>query len=88
MNEEELIEFSKKYAEEQGFKLNPNEAVVNAIIKGLLKREAEEGEKYCPCRVNSGDKEEDKKNICPCFWHKEEIERDGHCKSRLFVKGD
>ena len=86
MTLEELIKQSKEYAESQGFKLNPNPKIVEGIVRGLLAREEKFGEKYCPCRRVSGNKEEDKKLICPCFWHKEEIAKDGHCFCNLFVK--
>lgn len=85
-NIEKLIEEYKKYAEENGFRLNNNRKVVEGIIKGLLVNEKKYGFRYCPCRRVSGNLEEDEKKVCPCFWHKEEIERDGHCHCNLFVK--
>ena len=75
-----------KYAKKSGFRLNPNEKVVEAIINGLLRNEGKHGARYCPCRLVSGNKEEDKKNVCPCVYHKDEIARDGHCHCNLFVK--
>lgn len=89
-NKQEKVDALKKefaeYAKNNGIKLNPDEKVVERIIDGLLKNEEKYGEKYCPCRRVSGDKEEDKKKICPCIWHKDEIEKDGHCFCRLYVK--
>jgi ferredoxin-thioredoxin reductase catalytic chain len=86
MKEEELIKKYEEYAKENGFKLNPNAKVVEGIVKGLLVREEKFGERYCPCRRATGDKEEDKKIICPCIYHKEEIEKDGQCQCSLFIK--
>jgi ferredoxin-thioredoxin reductase catalytic subunit len=83
---EELIKKYEQYAKDNGFKLNPNEKITEGIIKGLLMRQEKFGEKYCPCRRVTEDKEEDKKIICPCVYHKEEIEKDGHCLCNLFVK--
>lgn len=80
------LEDYKKYAEENGFKLNPNKKIVEAILAGLKKNEEKYGAGYCPCRRITGDKEADKKIICPCIYHKDEIEKDGHCYCRLFVK--
>lgn len=83
---EEIIANYEKYAAENGIKLNPNKKVVEGIIKGLLLNEEKYGARYCPCRRVTGNVEEDKKKICPCFWHKEEIEKNGRCLCGLFVK--
>jgi len=84
---EKLIEEYREYAKKEGFKLNPNEAVVKGVIKRMLEVEEKTGERYCPCRRPTGNAEEDKKIICPCVFHREEIEKDGHCHCFLFVKG-
>jgi len=83
---QELIEFYEKYAKENGFLLNPNRKIVEGIIKGLFLNEEKHGAKYCPCRRVSGNKGEDAKKICPCFFHKDEIANDGHCFCNLFIK--
>ena len=80
MNKKELLEFSKKYAKSQGFKLNPNEKELNKILDGLLVNEKKEKYRYCPCKIHL------KENICPCTNHKKEIMEMGHCKCRLFWK--
>jgi len=82
----DLINWSDNYAKQNGFKLNPDIQAVQRVVKGLLANEQKYGEKYCPCRRISGDKEADSKNICPCYYHKEEIKNDGHCFCKLFVK--
>ncbi|MDD4662211.1 MAG: ferredoxin-thioredoxin reductase catalytic domain-containing protein [Candidatus Pacebacteria bacterium] len=81
-----LIKEYEAYAQKNGFKLNPDKKIVENIVKILLKKEETLGEKYCPCRRLSNNKEEDKKIICPCVYHLEEIENDGHCHCFLFVK--
>lgn len=85
-NIEETIKSYQEYAEKNGFKLNPDREAVEKVVKGLLTNERKHGAKYCPCRRVSGNPEEDKPKICPCQWHKEEIERDGHCFCGLFYK--
>lgn len=82
----ELTAEYSKYAEENGFKLNPDKKTVERVINGLLENEKKYGEKYCPCRRVTGEKEEDLKKICPCFWHKDEIDKDGHCFCGLYVR--
>jgi thioredoxin len=83
---DEIIKNYQEYAERNGFKLNPNREIVERLIKGMLENEKKYGARYCPCRRVTGNKEEDKGKICPCQWHREEIERDGHCFCGLFVK--
>ncbi len=86
MNEEdELKKKLENYSKRCGIRLNPNEKIVNAIIKGLIKNKKEKGEYYCPCRVPSGDKEKDKEIICPCVFHRGEVELQGKCHCGLFV---
>lgn len=81
-----LIEWYREYAKENGFQLNSDQKIVKRLIKGLLANEKKYGERYCPCRRVVGNKEEDSVKICPCKWHKEEIERNGHCFCGLFVR--
>ncbi len=83
---EKVIKGYEEYAKKNGFKLNPNRQIVKAIAKGLLEREKTYGFRYCPCRRVTGNKEEDEKLICPCFWSREEIEKQGYCVCRLFSK--
>lgn len=83
---EELIKEYEKYAKENNFKLNPSREVVERIVKGLLENEKKYKARYCPCRRITGNLEEDSKIICPCAYHRQEIERDGQCLCGLFVK--
>lgn len=82
----DLLEMAENHAQEKGFNLNPNDKIVEVILVGLLRNEAEKGELYCPCRRPSGDKEKDKEIVCPCVFHEDEIKNDGHCHCFLFVK--
>jgi len=83
---QELIKKLEEYANKSDFKLNPNKKIVENITRGLLKRKKKFGCEYCPCRVVTGDKEKDKKIICPCDYHKDEIKEKGFCFCRLFFK--
>ena len=83
---EKIIKEYEDYARQKGIKLNPNKEVVERLVKGLINNEKKYGKKYCPCRRISGNPEEDQKNICPCFWHLEEIEKNGQCFCGLFMK--
>lgn len=85
MNAEQLKELMRRYAESQGFQLNPDEKIVDFVIQGLLRNEKKFGRRYCPCRAITGDPQQDKKIICPCIFHKDEIKQMAHCHCGLFV---
>ncbi len=86
MRKEELRKKLGEYAFNVRIKLNPDKKVIDGVLVGLEKRKEKFGEHYCPCRVVTGDKEKDKEIICPCVFHRGEIELRGHCKCNLFVK--
>ena len=76
-------EHMKNYAEENGFTLNEDYA--DSVIKGLFLIESKKGEKYCPCRLTTGDKNKDKDIICPCTYHLEELKNNKKCHCNLFM---
>lgn len=80
MNKKQLLDFSEKYAEANGFKLNPDKEILNKILDALLENEKKAGFRFCPCKVHL------KTNICPCVDHKKEIAQMGHCLCTLFWK--
>lgn len=83
---ENLIKEYESYAKANGFGLNPNREILERIVKGLLENEKKYGARHCPCRRITGNVKEDEKNICPCQFHLQEIEKNGHCLCGLFVK--
>jgi ferredoxin-thioredoxin reductase catalytic chain len=85
-NIKNAIENFRLYAEENGFSLNRNEKIVEALTSSLLQREEKFGNRYCPCRKITGIGDSDKKIICPCYYMKGEIEERGSCLCGLFVK--
>lgn len=62
--------------EKPGWILNPNEKVVNAVLKRVEKNDGE-----CPC-VNPGETREDR--LCPCKSYVE----DDYCCCKLYIKSD
>jgi len=44
----------KRDAERRGYRLNPDEAFVKALIEGLLANGARYGYESCPCRLAAG----------------------------------
>ncbi len=74
-----------EYAAHSPYTLNPDTKTVDRVVKGLVMRKIKYGYAYCPCRLVTGDAEKDKKIVCPCVYHAEEIEREGECHCQLFV---
>lgn len=85
---EKTKEWLSRYADKKGYILNPNEEMLHLVIEGLTKNRNELGRQYCPCRIVTGNKEEDKSIICPCVYHEEEIETTGSCHCGLFFKNN
>ena len=81
--EEALKIYFREIAKINNWKLNPDERVVNALIKSFIRNLKEHGNLYCPCRP-----EKTRETICPCIYAKEEIEQNGRCTCGLFVKGE
>ena len=85
---QEILSWVRRYAEEKGLALNPDDRQFTAVIRGLVRNRLRHGERYCPCRIRSGDPEKDRLIICPCAHHGKEIEAEGHCHCNLFFRPD
>ena len=83
---EQMHAWTVRYAQKNGYKLNPDKEILDIVIEGLVNNKEKHGKQYCPCRIVTGDEEQDKKIICPCIYHKGEIEKDGMCHCALFFK--
>jgi ferredoxin-thioredoxin reductase catalytic subunit len=82
----EVLSWIRKYAREKKLAINPNDRQFTAVVRGLVRNRLRHGERYCPCRIRSGDPEKDRLIICPCTYHEKEIEGEGHCHCNLFFK--
>ena len=83
--QDELVkteEFANKVIKQFNWTFNPDEAVVERIIKGLTNNKLLHGKRYCPCFVPQFNKED---RICPCKPAIEtEIPNDGVCHCGIF----
>ena len=87
MNEEELRKVWEDFSEKNEFKLNPDKAHVDMIVKGVLKNEEKHGLKLCPCRLRDGTRERDLELICPCNFKSQDVwKTKGMCWCGLFVR--
>lgn len=76
----------ESYVREGRVRFNPDTDLVDRIIAGLAARERKTGMRLCPCRLAKNDPVEDRKIVCPCIYHLDEIAADGHCHCDLFVR--
>jgi ferredoxin-thioredoxin reductase catalytic subunit len=62
-----------KDAEAYGYHLNPDIEFTKQLVKGILQNQKRLGYGNCPCRLASGDKNEDLDIICPCDYRDQDI---------------
>jgi len=83
--QEEFIkteEFVNKVIKQFNWKLNPDEAVVERVMKGLTNNKLLHSKRYCPCFVPQFTKED---RICPCKPAiNDEVPNKGMCHCGIF----
>ena len=82
---EQLHDKLRKEAESGGYHLSPDEAMIRELVKGLLVNEQRYGYRACPCRLASGEVEEDLDIVCPCDYRDPDITEYGACYCSLYV---
>jgi ferredoxin-thioredoxin reductase catalytic chain len=75
----------KKEAEDAGYHLNPDAEFAKNLVLGLIVNENRYGYMACPCRLASGDKNEDLDIICPCDYRDADLLQFGACYCALYV---
>ena len=68
-----------------GYHLNPDADFTKALVKGLITNEQRYGYRACPCRLASGDKQDDLDIICPCDYRDPDLSDFGACYCALYV---
>jgi ferredoxin-thioredoxin reductase catalytic subunit len=82
---DKLYERLHREAESAGYHLNPDVAFTKELVKGLLVNEGRYGYWACPCRLASGNKEEDVDIICPCDYRDPDLTDYDACYCALYV---
>jgi ferredoxin-thioredoxin reductase catalytic subunit len=72
-------------AESGGYHLNPDKETTGELVKGLIINEKRYGYRSCPCRLASGDKNEDLDIICPCDYRDPDLTDYDTCYCGLYV---
>ena len=89
VNSKEFIEelektkkFANKVVKQFNWEFNPDEEVVDRVLKGLANNKIKYGKRYCPCFVVKFDETD---RVCPCKPAIEkEIPQDGVCHCGIF----
>jgi len=72
-------------AESGGYHLNPDKEFTKALVESLIINKNRYGYQVCPCRLASGNKEEDLDIICPCDYRDPDLDEYGTCYCALYV---
>jgi ferredoxin-thioredoxin reductase catalytic subunit len=75
----------KRIQEPKGYPFNRDRQKVIDILTGLLANRERYGYMCCPCRLASGDRDQDRDIICPCAYREEDIREFGSCYCNLYV---
>lgn len=68
-----------------GYNLNPDIEFTKELVKSLIVNEKRYGYWACPCRLATGNKEEDLDVICPCDYRDPDLIEHGTCYCALYV---
>jgi ferredoxin-thioredoxin reductase catalytic chain len=83
--DEKYYEILKKIQEPQGYFFNRDRRWALSIISDLLVNKKRYGYMACPCRLASGDREQDRDILCPCLYRKQDVQEYGSCYCNLYV---
>jgi ferredoxin-thioredoxin reductase catalytic chain len=75
----------RTYAARGEYRLVADEVVLANLVRGLARNWVQHGLPFCPCKPVSGDLALDRRVVCPCKDHHQEIARDGTCCCGLYV---
>ena len=80
-----LYQRLNKEAEEGGYHLNPDVEFTKDLVRSLIINEKRYGYWACPCRLASGNKEDDLDIICPCDYRDPDLNEYDACYCALYV---
>jgi ferredoxin-thioredoxin reductase catalytic chain len=72
-------------AERSGYHLNPDREFTLGLARGLLVNTSRYGYPSCPCRLASGNADEDRDIVCPCDYRDPDLSDYGACYCALYV---
>ena len=72
-------------AEASGYQLNPDREFARELVESLLVNQERYGYWACPCRLATGDKQQDLDVICPCDYRDPDLVEWDACYCALYV---
>jgi ferredoxin-thioredoxin reductase catalytic subunit len=85
MDTNQLYEKLKAAQEAKGYYFNRDMDRVFELLEALLVNKERYGYMACPCRLASGDREQDRDIICPCVYREPDVAEYGSCYCNLYV---
>ncbi len=85
MDAETLYEKLKTVQEKKGYFFSSDRERVMDLMEALIKNKERYGYMVCPCRLASGDIENDRDIICPCTYREPDVKEFGSCYCNLYV---
>ena len=85
MDAQTLHDALKSLQEKKGYYFNKNKEMTFEILNGLITNKNRYGYMACPCRLASGEREEDNDIICPCVYREPDVNEFGACYCHLYV---
>lgn len=85
MEIKDLYESLKKIHEPRGYFFNRDKNLVFELLEALVQNRKTYGYMACPCRLASGDRENDRDIFCPCDYREPDVAEYGSCYCGLYV---
>lgn len=85
MTPQELYERMRKVQEPKGYYFNKDMERTLELLEALILNKERYGYMGCPCRLLSGDRNNDRDILCPCIYSVPDIEEYGSCYCNLYV---
>ena len=85
MTPEQLYETLQKIQEPKGYFFNKDREMVMELLQSLIYNKEHLGYMACPCRLASGNRDQDKDIICPCVYREPDVQEYGSCYCGLYV---
>ena len=85
MDIENLYDALRKIQEPKGYYFNKDKDKVMELLEALSLNKDRYSYMACPCRLASGEREEDEDIVCPCVYREPDVAEYGSCYCSLYV---